>query len=280
MKLKTKRDDYSDLVNFMSGDRQIENASNICRTSINKYRNEERCTSWNTFFEHQDITKKLSEEDLGLRELDSRPAPEIVSDSTERIILQLNRSMQHLTANIYDPEPIPKRHDDFIRFQNYVILNSRLREEDIILFSSTSLIFLNSLSSNLYKQTMSTLYNQYDKTTDRAQITIPQLEKKLSNDYPCVHATLFNTGLENEKKILSELRNIAGHSDLSLKMDYMALGNPRIWISGELIELYPLLNKLSTTYLQKATNVYNQLAKTTSEKREEIENLAKVHQYT
>lgn len=259
---------------FLGSDDKLNKAAAQTRTAINMYRNSESFNHWNTFYTHIPNTNPTDEEveewmrtNAGASPYDTRPAPEVVTDMTENIVKYLNRCMQHLSELTFNKLPMPSGSDkkDQEMF-NAIHEIEPFRKEDVLLFSSKAFIEINNLDASLFKQTISTLYDKYDKDTDRVKMKIPSLENHLQKDFPRVHNALFNNGLGTAKRTLMDLRNTAGHSDLGMKIIYYGLGNPTVWVGQDQKDLYPLLSDLAHAYLNKAETVYTALSREVRDK--------------
>lgn len=266
------------LSKFLVGDLNLKKESDITRSMINIYRNSEANNHWNTFHEHAAILSKEEVENhireeirknIGFSFVDTRPAPEIVSDMSENIVCYLNRSMQYLASLIYKEDFFNtlSRKEKRNLLSGVIRLDEGYRRDDIMLFSSNSFIGLNNLDSSLFKQVASTLYNKYNKEKDSVEIKIPVLQIRTKEEFPEVYAALFQNDLHEEKSIMMNLRNTAGHSDLGSKVNYYSLGNPTLCIDGKQEDLYSVLQNLSFCYLKKAQKVYNALGREVRKKQ-------------
>lgn len=247
---------------FLDGDRAIVDASNRYRSAINCYRNAEEST-WNTFHTHSNPLLDEEVQQLLRKKaspVDDRPSPQILSSMAENIAIYLNRSMQHLSKLMYDKFPSPSSRLEMEEF--YKIANNMEphRKEDILLFASNAAIQIDNLDASLFKQAAGTLYNKYNKETDKLTIKIPSLKERLASEYSSIHDALFNGGLQEKKDTLKQLRNTAGHSDLGFKIEYGVFENPAVWINNEQKDLYSILQDLSLAYLEKGRGFYSVLA--------------------
>jgi hypothetical protein len=172
--------------------------------------------------------------------------------------------MQNLANLTFEIEPFPRNHKEYEIIMAYAPSLEPKKQENIMLTASNAFVFIGSLDSSTFKQVASTLYNAYNKETDKSLLSIKQLEERLKVDYPSMINPMFNNGLGEAKSTLMALRNLAGHSDIGLKIDYSMLNNSSIWINDKPEKLYETLQSLSCAYLKKVERVYAALAKEVS----------------